>query len=51
MNLNKYSYFKVNMKEIDADKDILSQRLLYDPSKPEKTYSLNFAETYHHIVL
>lgn len=52
MNSNKNSEFTVNMKEISADVDIKNHKKeVFDPSNPEKAYSLNLAETYNHIIL
>ena len=41
----------MNLKEISADKDIKSKRDVFDPSNPERPYTLNLAETYHMIIL
>jgi len=46
MSSNTQTSFKVNMKEISADKDIKSYKNVFDLSAPEKDYSLNLAETY-----
>lgn len=51
MNINTLAAIKVNMKEISADKDIKSYSQVFDPSNPEKAYSLNMEETYNHIIL
>lgn len=51
MTSNDSSDFTVNMKEISADKDIKQYKNVFDASNPEKNYSLNLAETYHHIIL
>ena len=39
------------MKEISADKDLKSYQQVFDPTNPEKPYSLNMSETYYHIIL
>jgi hypothetical protein len=46
MSQNTQTSFKVNMKEISADKDIKSYKNVFDLSAPEKDYTLNLAETY-----
>jgi hypothetical protein len=52
MNTNKNSEFTVNMKEISANVDIKDhKKQVFDPSNPEKPYSLNLSETYNHIIL
>ena len=51
MNQNKHSQFTVNMKEISADRDIKTYKEVFDPSNPEKSYSLNLEERYDHIIL
>jgi hypothetical protein len=35
------------MKEISADQDLKSLKEVFDPSNPERPYSLNIGETYH----
>ena len=39
------------MKEISADTDIKTLREVFDPSNPERSYSLNLAECYDQIIL
>jgi hypothetical protein len=51
MSSNMQTTFKVNMKEISADKDIKSYKDVFDMSKPEKDYSINMAETYDVLIL
>jgi hypothetical protein len=51
MNSNKHGKFTINMKEISADKDLKSFSQVFDPSNPERPYSLNMGETYDHIIL
>jgi hypothetical protein len=51
MSANTQSSFKVNMKEISADKDIKLYKNVFDYSNPEATYTLNLAETYDQIIL
>lgn len=51
MSSNTQTSFKVNMKEISADKDIKSYKNVFDLSTPEKDYTLNLAETYDQLVL
>jgi hypothetical protein len=51
MSNNMQTTFKVNMKEISADKDIKSYQDVFDLSKPEKEYTLNLAETYDQLIL
>ncbi len=51
MSSNMQTTFKVNMKEISADKDIKTYQDVFDLSKPEKDYSLNLAETYDQLIL
>jgi len=46
MSHNTSADFKVNMKEISADKDIQTYKNVFDFSKPEAPYSLNMASTY-----
>lgn len=51
MTTNKNADFKVNMKEISADKDILSLKNVFNYNKPENIYTLNLASTYDQIIL
>ena len=51
MSTNNASEFKVNMKEISADRDVNNYKSVFDTNNPEKTYSLSLAETYGHIIL
>ena len=51
MSQNTQTSFKVNMKEISADKDIKSYKNVFDLSAPEIDYNLNLAETYDQLVL
>jgi hypothetical protein len=51
MSQNTQTSFKINMKEISADKDIKAYKNVFDLSTPEKDYSLNLAETYDQLVL
>lgn len=51
MSTNNSSAFKVNMKEISADRDVNIYKNVFDNNNPEKTYTLNLAETYDHIIL
>jgi hypothetical protein len=51
MSMNQETSFKVNMKEISADKDIKQYRNVFDNSSPEKEYTLNLAETYDQLIL
>jgi hypothetical protein len=46
MTTNKTADFKVNMKEISADKDIQTFKNVFDYNKPENAYTLNLASTY-----
>lgn len=39
------------MKEISADKDLKGYQQVFDPSNPEKPYTLNMNDTYDHIIL
>ncbi len=49
--MNRHSQFKMNLREISADKDIKSMREVFDPSNPERPYTLNLADTYDNIIL
>lgn len=51
MSSNMQTAFKVNMKEISADKDIKAYKDVFDLSKPEKEYTLNMAQTYDVLIL
>jgi Ran GTPase-activating protein (RanGAP) involved in mRNA processing and transport len=51
MSSNTQTSFKVNMKEISADKDIKTYKNVFDLTQPEKDYSLNLAETYDQLIL
>ena len=51
MSSNTLTSFKVNMKEISADKDIKMYKNVFDLTSPEKEYSLNMAETYNQLIL
>jgi Ran GTPase-activating protein (RanGAP) involved in mRNA processing and transport len=51
MSSNKETSFKVNMKEISADKDIKSYMNVFNMTTPEKEYTLNMAETYNQLIL
>ena len=46
MNQNDKSSFKVHMKEISADKELKTYQNVFDPSNPEKNYSLNLQDRY-----
>ena len=46
MSANNFASFKVNMKEISADKDIKTYKNVFDFNNPETIYTLNLAETY-----
>jgi hypothetical protein len=39
------------MKDISADIDVKAYHQVFDPSKPETSYSLNLAEAYDTIIL
>ncbi len=41
----------MNLKEISADKDIKLYNDLFDPSNPEKLYSLTLGDMYNDIIL
>jgi hypothetical protein len=47
MSSNIQTSFKVNMKEISADKDINTYKNVFDVTSPEKEYALNMIETYN----
>lgn len=51
MSSNTHTSFKVNMKEISADKDIKTYKNVFDTTSPEKEYSLNMVETYNQLIL
>jgi len=51
MNSNQNGKFSMNLKEISADKDIKLYNEVFDPSNPERAYTLNLSETYNYIIL
>lgn len=51
MSQNSQTSFKVNMKEISADKDIKAYKNVFDLSSPEQEYNLNMQETYNQLIL
>ena len=51
MNQNQHGVFKMNLKEISADRDTKQKTKPFDINNPEANYSLNVGDTYDLLIL